>query len=328
MAYAGHQFGHFVPQLGDGRAILLGEVIDADGSPPRHPAQGLGPTPFSRRRRRPRGAGPGAARIHRQRGDGRAGHPDHASARRRDHRRAGDARDRAARRGADPRGRQPHPRRHVPVLRRARRHRGRAAAGRPRRSPATTRTRRAPRTPIAPCSSGVIARQAELVAHWMLVGFIHGVMNTDNTVDLRRDHRLRPVRLHGRLRPGHGVQLDRPGAATPTPTSPDRASGTWRGWPRPAAAARRRHRTRRSASARKRSAPSAGGSSAAYSAGCGERSACHDGAEGDDGLVQDLLAPMAENAADFTLTFRRLCDAAAGPEDDERADVVRRSRRL
>jgi len=30
-AYAGHQFGHFVPQLGDGRAILLGEVIDADG---------------------------------------------------------------------------------------------------------------------------------------------------------------------------------------------------------------------------------------------------------------------------------------------------------
>ena len=30
-AYAGHQFGTFVPQLGDGRAILLGEVIDHDG---------------------------------------------------------------------------------------------------------------------------------------------------------------------------------------------------------------------------------------------------------------------------------------------------------
>src|SRR3954452_24699147 len=28
MAYAGHQFGNFVPQLGDGRALLLGEVID------------------------------------------------------------------------------------------------------------------------------------------------------------------------------------------------------------------------------------------------------------------------------------------------------------
>jgi serine/tyrosine/threonine adenylyltransferase len=31
MAYAGHQFGNFVPQLGDGRAILLGEVIGRDG---------------------------------------------------------------------------------------------------------------------------------------------------------------------------------------------------------------------------------------------------------------------------------------------------------
>src|SRR4051794_30837444 len=30
-AYAGHQFGNFVPQLGDGRAILLGEVIDREG---------------------------------------------------------------------------------------------------------------------------------------------------------------------------------------------------------------------------------------------------------------------------------------------------------
>src|SRR5262245_7922466 len=31
MVYAGHQFGHFVPQLGDGRAILLGELIGRDG---------------------------------------------------------------------------------------------------------------------------------------------------------------------------------------------------------------------------------------------------------------------------------------------------------
>ena len=31
MAYAGHQFGNFVPQLGDGRAILLGEVVDSNG---------------------------------------------------------------------------------------------------------------------------------------------------------------------------------------------------------------------------------------------------------------------------------------------------------
>src|SRR5690242_617336 len=49
MAYAGHQFGHFVPQLGDGRAILLGEVIDKDGVRRDIQLKGSGPTPFSRR---------------------------------------------------------------------------------------------------------------------------------------------------------------------------------------------------------------------------------------------------------------------------------------
>ena len=48
MAYAGHQFGHFVPRLGDGRALLLGEVLDPSGR--RHDIQlkGSGKTPFSR----------------------------------------------------------------------------------------------------------------------------------------------------------------------------------------------------------------------------------------------------------------------------------------
>src|SRR5207237_6339582 len=48
MAYAGHQFGSFVPQLGDGRAILLGEVIDRDGVRRDIQLKGSGPTPFSR----------------------------------------------------------------------------------------------------------------------------------------------------------------------------------------------------------------------------------------------------------------------------------------
>jgi uncharacterized protein YdiU (UPF0061 family) len=47
-AYAGHQFGSFVPQLGDGRAILLGEVISRDGVRRDIQLKGSGPTPFSR----------------------------------------------------------------------------------------------------------------------------------------------------------------------------------------------------------------------------------------------------------------------------------------
>jgi hypothetical protein len=48
LVYAGHQFGHFVHQLGDGRALLMGEVVDPSGR--RHDIQlkGSGRTPFSR----------------------------------------------------------------------------------------------------------------------------------------------------------------------------------------------------------------------------------------------------------------------------------------
>ncbi len=47
-AYAGYQFGGFVPQLGDGRALLLGEVIDRNGRRRDIQLKGSGPTPFSR----------------------------------------------------------------------------------------------------------------------------------------------------------------------------------------------------------------------------------------------------------------------------------------
>ncbi len=46
--YAGHQFGSYNPQLGDGRAILLGEVIGADGIRYDIQLKGSGPTPYSR----------------------------------------------------------------------------------------------------------------------------------------------------------------------------------------------------------------------------------------------------------------------------------------
>ena len=48
MAYAGHQFGNFVPQLGDGRALLLGETLDPSGHRFDIQLKGSGRTPFSR----------------------------------------------------------------------------------------------------------------------------------------------------------------------------------------------------------------------------------------------------------------------------------------
>ena len=58
---------------------------------------------------------------------------------------------------------------------------GRAAAGRSRDRHGTIREAANAERPYHALLQGVIARQAELVARWLLVGFIHGVMNTDNT---------------------------------------------------------------------------------------------------------------------------------------------------
>ncbi|HSP03825.1 MAG TPA: YdiU family protein [Acidimicrobiales bacterium] len=46
--YGGHQFGNWAGQLGDGRAIALGEVVDADGRNQTLQLKGAGPTPYSR----------------------------------------------------------------------------------------------------------------------------------------------------------------------------------------------------------------------------------------------------------------------------------------
>jgi uncharacterized protein YdiU (UPF0061 family) len=47
-AYAGHQFGRFSPQLGDGRALLVGELIDCHDKRRDIAFKGSGPTPFAR----------------------------------------------------------------------------------------------------------------------------------------------------------------------------------------------------------------------------------------------------------------------------------------
>ena len=95
-AYAGHQFGGFVPRLGDGRALLLGELADADGCASRPASQGLRAHAVRARRRRPRRGRTDAARVRRQRGDARAGHPDHPVAGRRRDRATGATGDAAA----------------------------------------------------------------------------------------------------------------------------------------------------------------------------------------------------------------------------------------
>src|SRR5829696_4984003 len=180
LAYAGHQFGQFVPQLGDGRAILLGELVGRDGARRDLQLKGSGPTPFSRRGDGRAALGPVLREYLVSEAMAALGVPTtralaavttgEAVLRERplpgavltrvaaSHVRVGTFQYFAARGDAEA----------VRLLADhaiARHYPGAAPAGRPYRA----------------LLDAVVARQADLVARWLLIGFVHGVMNTDNT---------------------------------------------------------------------------------------------------------------------------------------------------
>lgn len=178
-AYAGHQFGHFSPQLGDGRALLLGEVIDARGHRRDIAFKGSGRTPFSR-------GGDGKAAVGPMLREALMGEAMHA---------LGIPSTRALAVVAT--GESVYRERVLPgavLTRVAASHlrvgtfeflssRGDGKALRRLADYAIARhdpdLRDAPERDLA-LLRRVVARQAELMAQWMNVGFIHGVMNTDN----------------------------------------------------------------------------------------------------------------------------------------------------
>ena len=180
LAYAGHQFGHFVPQLGDGRAALLGEARSpVDGRGYDLQLKGSGPTPFSRRGDGLSSLGPVIREYLLSEAMHRLGVPTTRALAAvatgawvlRDGREPGGVLTRvavghirvgtfqyfAARGDRDALQRLTDYAigRHYPQVRDANR-------------------------PVVDFYGEVVEAQARLVAHWMAVGFIHGVMNTDN----------------------------------------------------------------------------------------------------------------------------------------------------
>ncbi|MCP5536812.1 MAG: YdiU family protein [Akkermansiaceae bacterium] len=183
-AYAGHQFGGFVPQLGDGRALLLGEVIDTTGQRRDIQLKGSGRTPFSRNGDGKSALGPvireyivseamhalgvpttralGAVTtgegVLRQEGPLPGGVFTRVAA---SHIRVGTFQYFAARRDTEA----------VRAL---------ADYAIARHYPECLCTAD-PAPPYAAFLKSMLQAQAKLVAQWMSLGFIHGVMNTDNT---------------------------------------------------------------------------------------------------------------------------------------------------
>ena len=315
-AYAGHQFGNWVPQLGDGRAVLLGEVVGKDGARRDIQLKGSGPTPYSRM------------------GDGRAplgpvireyvvSEAMHALG-------VPTTRALAAvatgepvmREGVFPGGvltrvAASHirvgtfqffgAREDVEALRLLT---GHALA---RHYPSATAE-----TPALALLQSVMAAQARLVAKWMGLGFIHGVMNTDNTsiagetidygpcafMDVyRADTKFSSIDQMGRyayyMQPkiAHwnlaqlAVALF-PLLAEAEETAMEIAKGALDEWPDLF--------------------------EAAWTAEMGRKLGVDDGAKD---LATRLLTMMEASRADFTLTFRALAGAAAGEDAALRGQI-------
>ncbi|WP_207483869.1 protein adenylyltransferase SelO [Arenibaculum pallidiluteum] len=319
MAYAGHQFGGFVPQLGDGRAILLGEVVGLDGRRRDIQLKGSGPTPFSRRGDGRAALGPVLREYVVSEAMAALGIPTTRALA-------------AVTTGEEVLRETPLP--GAVLTRIASSHirigtfqyfaaRGDVDAVRALADHAMARhdpEAAAAAEPYRAFLEGVIARQADLVARWMLVGFIHGVMNTDNmsvsgeTIDY-----------------GPCAFMDAYDAATVF-SSID-AQGRYAYANQPAIA--RWNLTRlaecllpllageeEAAVAIAREALAGFGErfNAAFLAGLRRKIGLFEAREDDPDLIQDLLDRMAAGKADFTLTFRRLADAAGpgvdGPEGD------------
>jgi serine/tyrosine/threonine adenylyltransferase len=315
MAYAGHQFGTFVPQLGDGRAILLGELTGRDGIRRDVQLKGSGLTPFSRGGDGRAVLGPVLREYIVSEAMAALGIPTTRALA-------------AVTTGETVWRERPLP--GAVLTRVASSHirvgtfqyfaaRGDTEAVRKLADYAIGRhypkAAEAP-NPYLALLEQAIARQVNLIAQWMMVGFIHGVMNTDNmsvageTIDYgpcafmdsyHPETVYSSIDAMGRYAYGNQPRIGQWNLARLAETllpllneDPDkavehaqRAIGTF--------------------------VPLF---EAAYLIGFRRKLGLLQPDEGDVPLVNELLAAMAANGADFTLTFRRLCGAILKPDRD------------
>ncbi|MGO3933468.1 protein adenylyltransferase SelO [Rhodopseudomonas pseudopalustris] len=314
MAYAGHQFGQFVPQLGDGRAILLGEVIDQDGVRRDIQLKGSGRTPFSRMGDGRAALGPVLREYIVSEAMAALGIPTTRSLAAvltgervvRDQIQPGAVLTRVASS-------------HIRVgtfqffAARGDREAVRALADHviARHYPEAAQAD----APYLALLEGVIARQADLIARWMMIGFIHGVMNTDNcsiagetidygpcafmdtfdpkTVFSSIDHMGRYA--FGNQPPIALWNLTRLAECLVPLLSADEDKGVEIAQTVLGGFAERFNAT--------------------YLAGLAAKLGLFTTQADDAQLSQDFLAAMAKGRADFTLTFRRLSDAAIDPTE-------------
>jgi uncharacterized protein YdiU (UPF0061 family) len=309
MAYSGHQFGGWVPELGDGRAILLGEIIDSDGHRQDVHLKGAGQTPFSRSGDGRAWIGPvlreyilseamaalsipttralavtttGETVMRESRFPGAVLARVASS-----HIRVGTFQFFSSRNDIDAlRKLSNHViNRHYPEAKNS-------------------------SNKYLALLEGVITRQAELIAKWMAVGFIHGVMNTDNMSISGETIDYGPCAFLDIYHPETVFSsIDRMGRYAYA-KQPEIAH-----WNLSCFASSILPLINQNEEAAVKTATDKLNSfhekfDIFWSSNFRSKIGLLDHREGDADLTQDLLHCMATNKADFTLTFRRLCDVA------------------
>jgi uncharacterized protein YdiU (UPF0061 family) len=325
LAYAGHQFGSFNPQLGDGRALLLGELVTAQGERFDLQWKGSGPTPFSRGGDGRSPLGPVLREYIVSETMAALGVPA--------------TRALAAASTGQPVLRE----RPLPggvLLRVARSHirvgtfeffgsrndvealNVLVAHALERHYPDVLPLRDASQSALA-LLRGVAQRQAELIARWQLIGFIHGVMNTDNMLVSGETIDFGPCAFMDAFDPATVFSsIDRAGPYAYANQPP---IAQWN-----------------VACLARALLPAIGADDAAAVAEAQaiidafpeqHARACRDGwarklglssaEDADASLLEDLLRVMHETQLDFTLTFRHLFDVVnAGTEGQTDAPVA------
>jgi uncharacterized protein YdiU (UPF0061 family) len=316
MAYAGHQFGHFQPQLGDGRALLLGEVIDRDGRRRDIQLKGSGPTAFSRQGDGRAALGPVLREYVVSEAMAALGVPTTRSLAAvftgedveretflpggvltrvaASHIRIGTFQFFAARGDLD-------------GVRRLADH---VIA---RHYPQARETE----SPYRALLNAVALAQAELVARWLNIGFIHGVLNTDNMSVAGETIDYGPCAFMDAYDPATVFSsIDRNGRYA-FGNQPHIVQWNLARLAEALLPLLDSDEDRSVAVAQETLAAYVERFNDAYLAGLRAKFGFVTERDGDLALVQELLDAMKANGADFTLTFRRLSEAAADPAADE-----------
>ncbi len=317
LAYAGHQFGNWVPSLGDGRAVLLGEIVGPDGRHRDVQLKGAGLTPFSRMGDGRAALGPVVREYLVSEGMAGLGVP---STRALAMVATGEAvyRERVEPGAVLTRIAASHVR--VGTFEYFHR-RGQFDAVRTLADYVIDRHYpevREAEQPYRALLEAIATRTADLIAQWMLVGFIHGVMNTDNISVAGETIDYGPCAFMDHYHPATVFSsIDRGGryAYNQQPRMGHWGLAQLAECLLPLFGDDEETRVQTARDALDVYAPRL---EERYHGGLRRKIGLATEAEGDIDLITDLLQKMAEQRADFTLTFRRLAEltAEASSADD------------